>query len=100
MRSDLVIEKLRQAEPSLRALGVRGAALFGSTARGEGGEYSDIDIAVQPEGDAPILPLTLISIHGVLADALGHGSPIDVVVLPAREPALNEAIQRDGLRAF
>ena len=100
MRSDLVIERLRQAEPTLRALGVRGAALFGSTARGENGEYSDIDIAVQPESDGPMAALTLISIHGVLADVLGHTLPIDVVVLPTHEPALNDAIRRDGLRAF
>jgi predicted nucleotidyltransferase len=50
-------------------------ALFGSTARGEHGEYSDIDIAVQPEADGPMAPRTLISIHGVLAEPIRRDGP-------------------------
>jgi hypothetical protein len=34
------------------------------------------------------------------AEAPGHGSPIDSVVGRACKPALNEAVERDGLRAF
>jgi len=42
----------------------------------------------------------LLSIHGVLGDAFGHDTPIDVVVLPARNASLGAAIERDRVLAF
>jgi len=44
MRRDDAIRLLKQAEPELRARGVRALALFGSTARGEAGAASDVDV--------------------------------------------------------
>ncbi len=94
------LRKIRRLEPSLRALGVGAALLFGSVARDETGDFSDIDIALRPASAAGIAPLTLISIHGVLGDEFGHGAPIDVVVLPCKNPDLNAAIEREGVLAF
>jgi hypothetical protein len=100
MKRDQALAALRRVEPALRELGVSEAALFGSTARGDGGVASDIDIAVKPAAGRPFEPLTLLSIHGVLGDAFGHGTPIDVVVLPARNASLGAAIERDRVLAF
>jgi hypothetical protein len=49
-----VIDILRRHEPELRGLGVRHAALFGSTARGQAHRESDVDIMVDVDPDAPI----------------------------------------------
>src|SRR4051794_22963152 len=49
MRRDEVIARLKQAEPALRARGIRRAAVFGSVARGEERPDSDIDIMVEFE---------------------------------------------------
>src|SRR5439155_25881246 len=100
MRRDQALEKIRRVEPSLRALGVDSAALFGSLARGDDDEGSDIDIALRPAPGRTIAARTLISIHGVLGDEFEYAAPIDVVVLPARNPNLNDASERDGVRAF
>jgi len=100
MRREQALETLRRAEPLLRSLGVGAAALFGSVARGEGDGSSDVDIAMRPATGATIGPLTLLSIHGVLGDAFGYDTPIDVVVLPTRSPELADAIEREGLLAF
>ena len=100
MKRDQALATLLRVERSLRALGVGEAALFGSTARGDGHSASDIDIAVKPAGGRPFEPLTLLSIHGVLGDAFGHDTPIDVVVLPVGDSALGAAIERDRVLAF
>jgi hypothetical protein len=44
MQRDEVIDKLKQHEADLRRLGVEHLYLFGSTARGEAREDSDIDL--------------------------------------------------------
>src|ERR1700740_2143462 len=44
MQRDEVITKLREHEAELRRLGVEHLYLFGSTARGEAGEDSDVDL--------------------------------------------------------
>jgi predicted nucleotidyltransferase len=54
MRRDDVIARLKEAEPALRARGIRSAAVFGSVARGEERPDSDIDILVEIDPDAPL----------------------------------------------
>ena len=46
MERDAAIEILRRNEDVLRARGIRHAALFGSTARGEARAGSDVDIVI------------------------------------------------------
>ncbi len=47
MKSSEIISRLRAHEPELRAAGVMSLALFGSTARGEQRNDSDIDVVVR-----------------------------------------------------
>jgi predicted nucleotidyltransferase len=44
MKRDVAIARLKQHEAELRRLGVEHLFLFGSTARDEGGEDSDVDL--------------------------------------------------------
>jgi predicted nucleotidyltransferase len=81
-------------------MGVASAALFGSVARGDDGEFSDIDIAIRPAQGRVLDAMTVLALYGVFGDAFGYDTPIDVVVLPARNPELSAAIDRDALVAF
>lgn len=47
MNRELVIATLRSHEPELKAAGVLSASAFGSTARGDAGVDSDVDVAVR-----------------------------------------------------
>ena len=51
MKREEVLLRLREAWPALSALGVRSLLLFGSVARGEAREESDVDLAVDLEGN-------------------------------------------------
>ena len=50
-RRDEVIRVLKRQEPAARALGVRTLYLFGSTARGEAGADSDVDVFIEYDRD-------------------------------------------------
>ena len=48
MRRDEVLSRLKAAKPEIRAFGVETLYLFGSVARDEAGETSDVDLFVEP----------------------------------------------------
>ena len=58
MQRDEAIATLKRHEAELRRLGVEHLYLFGSTARGEAGPDSDIDLLVVLDDDAPLDKLT------------------------------------------
>jgi hypothetical protein len=96
-RSD-ALEMLRRLRAALEARGIAHAAIFGSVARNEASERSDIDVLIEP---APGKRLDLIDLGGVqtvLDDAFGTN--VDVILGPVRNPGLSLSIERDRADAF
>lgn len=95
MRRGEAVAILKAHAPELRRLGIAHLSLFGSTARDEAGDGSDIDVAVGLEevaiGFATIGRLDLIK--GRLAALLC--TTIDVVPEPGRPGPLKTAIDQD-----
>ena len=98
MKRDQALTILRQLRASLEARGIAHAAIFGSVARGDGTEVSDVDVIVTP---AIGVRLDLIDLGGVqtLLDEQ-FGLDVDVVVEPVKKTELRRAIQRDRADAF
>jgi predicted nucleotidyltransferase len=100
MDKDTVIATLKRHETELKRLGVVSLSLFGSTARGEATEDSDIDLAVTL-GDVP----HGFAYFGRLDEIERRVSRIlkrrvDVVPEPAAKPRIQRAIEQDRVRAF
>ena len=102
MQRDDIIAKLRAHEPELRAAGVETLALFGSFARGDNDQGSDVDIFMRLEervyrgGFAYFGQLdTLIR---RLSDILGK--PVDIVAEPIQKERLRREIEEDRIVAF
>jgi len=99
MRKEAALEILREAAPELRSrYGVVGARLFGSVARGEADDGSDVDVAVRFEGDQGADVLKLCGVSGLLSSLFG--ADVDVVALPTRDPRLGAEIEREMAIAF
>jgi uncharacterized protein len=64
-----VLATLRQ--PELRRRGVRRAAVFGSVARGEAREGSDVDVLVEIDPDYPMDLLGYADLKIYIGDLLG-----------------------------
>ena len=98
MTRDAVIAILRAHEASLRRQGVRRAALFGSTARGEAMADSDLDIMVDIDPSAHVDLYDYVGITQYIAELFTV--PVDVsdhamLIEPVRQTA-----ERDALYAF
>jgi uncharacterized protein len=70
MRREDAVRRLRAGAPALRAAGVFALYIFGSTARDEAGEDSDIDIMVEPRENHRWSLIDLGRVYGILEDML------------------------------
>ena len=94
MNRQQVLEVLTKLKPDLvERFGVTRLALFGSTARDEAGEGSDIDIVVGFDG--PATSKKYFGVQFFLEDQLG--CPVDLVTEKALRPELKSFIERDAV---
>ena len=93
-----IIATLKQAEPDLRARGVRRAAVFGSVARGEDRPDSDIDIMVEIDPDARISVYDYVRLKEHIAGLFD--GPVDVVNRDTLKPYVRPAATADTIYAF
>ena len=102
MKSDEIISKLRAHESELRAAGVTSLALFGSAARGEQREDSDVDVVVKLSEEARRGGFAYFgridSLTRRLAEILKR--PVDVVAEPIIKDGLRREIEKDRIVAF
>ena len=87
---------LRRSKPELvRRFGVTRLALFGSTARDQANEGSDVDVLVEFDGPATSARYFGVQFH--LEDLLGR--QVDLVTGKAIRPELRPYIERDAVDA-
>ena len=84
----------RKITPTLKRQGVTKAALFGSVARGEAKQSSDVDLLVAFKGRKTLLDLAGLQIE--LQDILGK--KVDVVTYRSLHPRLKSYIMHDAIK--
>ena len=94
-QSDTVLSVLKAHYAELETHGVRSLLLFGSTARNEARDDSDIDLVV--DFVRPVGLFALTRLQRELEDWLGRR--VDLVTLDALRPEFRERILREALRA-
>jgi hypothetical protein len=82
----------------LQQYGVQEIRVFGSTARGEAGEGSDIDLLVDYDPSALVGLFAFVRLRRRLSELLG--CPVDLVTPDALHPALREGILREAVTSF
>jgi uncharacterized protein len=102
MRRDDAIAKLRAHEAELRDAGVTALSLFGSVARGDAGDASDVDVLVRLDDEVRHSGFRYFGQLARLGDHLSDilGTDVDVVAEPVRKERLRRAIEQDRVVAF
>jgi len=95
LRRDDILTALRNARPLLDAFGVARLSLFGSFARDEGREDSDVDLLV--EFERPIGLFAFARLQRELGDYIGR--PVELVTPAALKPQLRDRILHEAVVA-
>lgn len=95
MDRDQILAVLKEQKRALKAFGVRSLALFGSIARDQAGNGSDIDILV--EFSRPVGLFEFARLKFYIEDLLGR--EVDLVTPEAIRKELREDILREAVRA-
>lgn len=89
-----ILTILQQNREAIRAYGVRRLGLFGSYARGEGADESDLDFVVEFETKSFDAYMELKEFLETL-----FGCRVDLVLADAIKPRLRETILREAVHA-
>src|SRR5271167_1074035 len=97
MNRDEAISRLRQHETDLRKLGVEGLYLFGSTAREEASDGSDVDLFFDYQKGKLGL-FELMDVKAYAADILGRKT--DIMTRDSLHKMLRPEIEASAVRVF
>ncbi len=92
---DEILEALASQRALFERYGVSSVSLFGSVARGESTEESDIDLLV--EFSRPIGLFQFVELKRVLEEIFGRS--VDLVTPKALKPQLRDQILKEAIRA-
>jgi uncharacterized protein len=95
-RLDPILAILRAQAGELRRRGVMHVSIFGSVARGEERQDSDLDILVELKPEVGILAFS--ELRRDLSEILGR--PVDLVTPGGLKPFARSGASRDAVRVF
>jgi len=98
MERDDAIDILRTHEHALRARGIRHAALFGSTARGEARAESDVDIVIDLDEELRLDVYAYVGLCHFIADLFPV--TVDVANRKTLKERIRTRVERDALPVF
>lgn len=98
MTSEAAIDRLRNCRGELEQAGIIALSVFGSRARGDNHEGSDLDLAVRFRKNAHIGGFRFVALEKRLEEIAGL--EVDLVVEPARKARVQREIDRTRRNVF
>ncbi len=93
-----VLRVLRRHEAALRALGVTRLRLFGSTARGEAGPASDVDLIAEIDPEADFSLIDHVGLEYRLTELLGRR--VEISTAPWKMPSsMRRRVEAEAVEA-
>lgn len=95
---DRILNVLRNNRAQLEARGVQHAAVFGSVARGDDTEQSDVDVLVELQPENPIGIFKFVNLQREISELLG--CRVDLVERAGLHPRMKARIESEAVSAF
>jgi predicted nucleotidyltransferase len=98
MKREVALQELNRRADALKAMGATSLDLFGSTARDEAAEGSDIDLFIDYDRASRFSLISLLKIKHFLEDEIGTN--VDIATRDSLHPMLRERIEHSAYRVF
>ena len=98
MDKGLVLARLREVAPELKAAGIVHLRLHGSVARGQQTPASDVDLTADFDADRRLSLLDMVHLQDRLADLLGV--PVDLSSAKTLKEPVRQKAAREAVLAF
>ncbi|WP_394891316.1 nucleotidyltransferase family protein [Mesorhizobium sp. AaZ16] len=98
MNKTEAISKLRKSANAVKGMGATALYLFGSTARDETSQRSDLDLFTDYDASRRFSLIDLIAIKQLLEEEMAV--EVDVTTRDSLHPMLKEDIERSAIRVF
>jgi predicted nucleotidyltransferase len=92
------VSKLQHCANAIRAMGATSLYVFGSTARDDAKENSDLDVFIDYDQNSKFNAFDLVGIKQFLEDELEM--PVDLTTRDGLHPKLRDDIERSAIRVF
>ena len=98
MRRDEIIARIRKHAPAIKAEGATALYLFGSAARDEAGDESDIDVFVDVDPNSRFSLFNMSGIRLIIMDETGR--EVDITTRDALHPRLKKRILAEAVQVI
>jgi predicted nucleotidyltransferase len=98
MKRNEAIERLRNNAEAIKALGATSLYLFGSVARDDAKQASDVDLFIDYDPESRFNAFDLIGIKLMLEEKLR--TPVDITTRDGLHPRLKSKIEQSATRVF
>ncbi len=98
MKRSEVIRILRENAEAVRGMGATSLYLFGSSARDEASQQSDLDLFIDYDPQSHFSLIDLVGIKQLLEEAMAMD--VDLTTRNSLHPQLKDEIQRTAIRVF
>lgn len=94
----VLLSGLKSLEPMLRQEGVSGLSVFGSRARGDHHEKSDVDLLIDVSKEARFSILNIVGVEQIVFERLAI--PASVFMRRSLDIAFSHSIAQDEIKVF
>ena len=98
MKTAEVIAKLESLRSALETEGVEHLAIFGSRARGDNSQTSDLDLLVDAAPSSKFSILNLVGVEHIVADSIGL--PANAFMRRSLDSSFRNSISSDVIEVF
>ncbi len=98
MKRTEAITRLKEYAPAIKAMGATSLFLFGSAARDEAGQGSDLNLFIDYDPTSRFNAFDLVGIKLYLEEELK--TPVDLTTRDGLHPRLRDAIETSAIRVF
>ena len=98
MRTVEIVAKLESLRPKFEAEGVEHLAIFGSRARGDHTESSDLDLLIDAAPSCKFSILNLVGVEHIVADSTGL--PANAFMRRSLDSSFRNSISSDVIEVF